>query len=349
MSRGFLNMAGGDRPSVRGRGRWVARATWAYAALVLAALAMIRWRGDWWWPPTILLFGPRWPFLAPVAGLAFAAWWRRRRDLWASQAAIALLVLGPLMVFSAPIGRLWGSTPRGPRFRIMTFNRAQVPIDAEGLIRLIEDEKISLICFQEGGTKPDFVMDDYFAEGWYRDERGTIFSRFPVVEEWDPRDHFGGSYKYLIGRFARVRVRTPEGDEFVVASVHLPTMRPGFEHLRKGDLDGFRSQIAWRDRQTSLLKALLDEVSGWPIVVGGDLNTPADSPMLDPLHAQYSFAFERAGWGYGYTRPTELPWTRIDHLLAGPGWEFTRCRVGPDLGSDHLPVIAEVVLTRGRR
>jgi len=71
--------------------------------------------------------------------------------------------------------------------------------------------------------------------------------------------------------------------------------------------------------------------------------------MLGPLRARYAFAFERAGWGYGYTRPTALPWTRIDHLFAGPGWQWSRCRVGPDLGSDHLPLIAEVVRTGGPR
>ena len=162
-------------------------------------------------------------------------------------------------------------------------------------------------------------------------------------------DHWAGSYDYLVGRFARIRVRTPAGEEFVVASVHLPTMRTGFERLAEADLNGFRREIAWRDGQTRALARQLDEVSRWPTLVGGDLNTPADSPMLDPLRARFAFAFERTGWGYGYTRPTELPWTRIDHLFAGPGWEFTRCRVGPDLGSDHLPLIAEVVLTREGR
>jgi hypothetical protein len=56
------------------------------------------------------------------------------------------------------------------------------------------------------------------------------------------------------------------------------------------------------------------------------------------------FGYEDAGWGYGYTRPSRYPWFRIDHILASPEWVFTRCWVGPDLGSDHLPLIAEVVL-----
>jgi endonuclease/exonuclease/phosphatase (EEP) superfamily protein YafD len=33
---------------------------------------------------------------------------------------------------------------------------------------------------------------------------------------------------------------------------------------------------------------------------------------------------------------------RIDHILAGPGWRCRRCRVGPDAGSPHRPVIADM-------
>ena len=335
-------------PERKGAGRWVARATWAYAMVVLAMLALIRLRGDRWWPPTTFLFLPRWPFLLPVGGLAAAAWWRRGRGSWVAIAAIALLVLGPLMAANVPIGRLWAASPRGPRFRIMTFNRGQDPLDVEGLIRLVEGEGIGLICFQEG-DHPDPRLAAYFAKRWWSDKRGTIFSRYPIVEEWDQMDRWEGSYDYLAGRFGMARVRTPEGDQFLVASVHLPTMRPGFRRLAAADLDAFRREIRWRDAQTLALASHLDAVVDLPILVGGDLNTPADSPMLAPLRARFSFAFEEAGWGYGYTRPTALPWTRIDHLLAGPGWRFTRCWVGPDLGSDHLPLIAEVALTHDLR
>jgi hypothetical protein len=35
---------------------------------------------------------------------------------------------------------------------------------------------------------------------------------------------------------------------------------------------------------------------------------------------------------------------RIDHVLATPEFTFTKCWVGPDVGSDHLPLLAEVIL-----
>jgi len=333
-------------PEVRApvvRGRWVARATWAYAGVVLAALALIRWRGDDWWPATLLLFLPRWPFLLPIPFLALAAGWRGRRGLWGTQAAIALIVLGPLMAGSLPIARPRGVT--GPRLRIMTFNRASRPIDAKGLIDLVEREGIDLICFQEEGhAEPE--LEAYFARGWSKDHRGTILSRLPIVGEWDYYQRHLGLDRLYNRRVARVRVRAEDGAEFVVACVHLPTVREGFEALMGADVDGLRAIENWRREQVEATAIELDEVSRWPVLVGGDLNTPPDSPILSPLRSRFELAFERAGWGYGYTKPTRLPWTRIDHILAGPQWAVTRCWVGPDLGSDHLPLIAEVALRR---
>src|ERR1700720_2127653 len=55
------------------RSRWdrrclpmlVQRGCWIYLALLLAVWALLR-LGDRWWPATLLLFGPRWPFALPL-------------------------------------------------------------------------------------------------------------------------------------------------------------------------------------------------------------------------------------------------------------------------------------------
>ena len=36
---------------------------------------------------------------------------------------------------------------------------------------------------------------------------------------------------------------------------------------------------------------------------------------------------------------------RIDHVLAGKGWNCVRCWVGPNVGSPHRPVLADLVWT----
>src|SRR5207245_227724 len=133
--------------------------------------------------------------------------------------------------------------------------------------------------------------------------------------------------------------------EFIVASVHLPTLRPGFQRfLDRRETSGLRLHTAWWGRETSRALAALAETGDLPILIGGDFNMPADDVTMAALRATFRFAFEDAGWGYGYTRPARYPWVRIDHILATPEWSVTACRVGPDLGSDHLPLMAEAVL-----
>ncbi|HBO45279.1 MAG TPA: hypothetical protein DD670_15390 [Planctomycetaceae bacterium] len=34
---------------------------------------------------------------------------------------------------------------------------------------------------------------------------------------------------------------------------------------------------------------------------------------------------------------------RIDHILMRSDWWPRRCWVGPDMGSDHLPVVADLI------
>jgi vancomycin resistance protein VanJ len=37
---------------------------------------------------------------------------------------------------------------------------------------------------------------------------------------------------------------------------------------------------------------------------------------------------------------------RIDHVLASRGWHVRRAVVGPELGSDHRPLIVDLTLSR---
>lgn len=311
---------------------------WSYPVAALAALALIRVVGEPWWVVTLLLFCPRWAYLAPAAVLAPAACLARRPGLLPAQAAAVLVVSGPLMGFSVPWDAFRRPTLTGPRVRVLVFNQHRGAYRAEDLIRLIERYRVDVLCLQEVVENP--TLEAYLARGWYRDSGRGIASRFPVVREFDPEP-----YPFHDPPLSRVVVRTPAGAEFVVDSVHLPSMRPGFRSLRRGDFAGMERAVEARRAAMTELAYELDSVGGLPAIVAGDFNATADSSLFDPLRERFLVGFERAGRGYGYTWPAGLPGIRIDHVLASPDWEFTDAVVGPDLGSDHRPVIAEVVLT----
>ena len=53
-------------------------------------------------------------------------------------------------------------------------------------------------------------------------------------------------------------------------------------------------------------------------------------------------AFNARGRGLGGTRPNGWIRARIDHVLLDAAWRVVQVRVAPDVGSDHLPVVATV-------
>ena len=77
----------------------------------------------------------------------------------------------------------------------------------------------------------------------------------------------------------------------------------------------------------------------------GDFNMPIESTIYRRCWSGLSDAFSMAGWGFGFTKISEkLGWSygaRIDHILFCEPWQCLHCWVGGEIGSDHLPLLAE--------
>jgi endonuclease/exonuclease/phosphatase (EEP) superfamily protein YafD len=323
--------------------------TGLWATAVLGVLCLVQCVGDRWWGVTVLLFLPRWLFLAPLPALALASGLAGSRRHWILQAAVGLLVAGPLMAVSVPIQQLWHRPGKGTRVRIMTLNRGMAPLDVDRLVGLMEGNQIDLICFQEGISRRNPRLEAYLeSRGWYQDRGGYVASRYPIVAQLPQVSPDAGDLDHYPVHATRVRIRTPGGAEIGLVSVHMPTLRFGLYRFLEHDVDGLKGHIAWWERQAGWLRDGLAEMRGLPLLVGGDFNLPTDHAAMAALGSSFHYAFEDAGWGYGYTRPARYPWFRIDHILGSPEWQFTRCWVGPDVGSDHLPLVAEAVLPAPR-
>jgi len=84
-----------------------------------------------------------------------------------------------------------------------------------------------------------------------------------------------------------------------------------------------------------------------PKVVAGDFNMPAESTIYRKYWSGYQNVFSMRGTGYGWTERASVRgipvWFRIDHILVNEDLKPLICRIGPDVGSDHLPVISDIV------
>ena len=104
----------------------------------------------------------------------------------------------------------------------------------------------------------------------------------------------------------------------------------------------------WAEERDIFLQRIAEEVKKetLPVLLAGDLNATRWSHGMKPLF-KVGLADSAAGFGIGATwqRSNPLVAIPIDHILfrnpAGPAWCSSH-RVGPDLGSDHRPVVAEI-------
>jgi endonuclease/exonuclease/phosphatase (EEP) superfamily protein YafD len=100
---------------------------------------------------------------------------------------------------------------------------------------------------------------------------------------------------------------------------------------------------ASRNRELSMLAQIAREIPG-PVLLLGDLNTTAFSPVFPLLLTRAGLADCATGRGYHPTWPAWFPplSMQIDHCLAGRGLTVTDFAAGPYIGSDHYPI--EVIL-----
>lgn len=329
------------RPATSAKVRWLRRWAGAQAVASLVVLNLFLWVGEHWWPVSLLLFAPRWVFLAPlVPPLPFLVW---TRDRWSAALLVvgAVVTVGPIMGWNWP--RPWRTALENAegaglvRLRVMTFNEENEHVSGPDLVAFLEREQIDLACFQEWHPHP--AVEAYLAQGWQRDPSGGIASRHPIVGVLDP-----GVVPQSDPNLSRVLVQLPGGRVVQVALMHGETMRFGLDHLARGDTHGLETTIARRARRLRRIGQALDERRDLPTLVAGDFNTPPQSPLHRALGPRLRDAFAEAGHGFGYTWPSVLPGLRIDYVFVSPEWRVRSCRVGPALGSDHRPVVAEVEL-----
>jgi endonuclease/exonuclease/phosphatase (EEP) superfamily protein YafD len=110
-----------------------------------------------------------------------------------------------------------------------------------------------------------------------------------------------------------------------------------------------RSAFAAQTRAQQL--AELANVVGWQqgeVLLLGDLNTTGWSPHFGDLLAATELSDSRLGFGRQSTWPSVMPSClriAIDHALVSGGIRVHDRRVGPYVGSDHLPIVIDFSIT----
>ena len=322
--------------------RWLRRLVWGYFALAVAYAAVLWLGGDSWWIATVLLFVPRWPALLPAPLLALLVLVTRPR-LLVPVVLAALVILGPAMGYR--LGWQRWITPGGkPDLRLVTFNidSGENP-RALSIFLGLEDYHPDVVVLQE--CSPESIAAEYWPAGWsVRFDQGIcLATRYPVLEARTAERVLTGDQGGT-GNAMFYRLRTGSGS-LDLGVLHLETPRKGLEQLRYG------AKISAMERNVLVREIGSRRLSRWfhaqgdSLLIAGDFNMPVESTIYRSYWSECGNAFSRVGHGFGWTRVLPHFSIRIDHVLTCRGWRAVHAVVGPDLGSDHRPLIVDV----GRR
>ncbi len=105
------------------------------------------------------------------------------------------------------------------------------------------------------------------------------------------------------------------------------------------------SQTERRNRQLSQLGKLIAEETR-PVILLGDLNTTSWSGVFQDLLRTTGLHDTRQGYGIEASWPSGLGrfGIPIDHCLVSPEIKVRRHQIGADVGSDHRPVVIDLLL-----
>ncbi|MDH5539513.1 MAG: endonuclease/exonuclease/phosphatase family protein [Rhizobacter sp.] len=330
-------------PAVRARTGWLRAGVWFYLAVVLAVVVALQWQADAWWPATLILFSPRWPWAMPLLILVPLALLRARRLLWPLTLAAMLLLFG-VSGFVPPSMATLAGRSEAAELRVLTYNLGGGIEDPAMIAPWLDVVAPQVALFQECAVLLEPARKTLAERGWHVEvQQGScLVSRYPIrrVEARDPTAIWK---TYGSGVVVRYEVQTP-GRSINLVNVHLMTVRPGLNairHRRWGGISELESNTEQRDLESMLASAFAQQSNG-PLIVAGDFNMPVESAIYRRHWSPWANAFSCAGYGLGSSKATSWHGVRIDHVLLGPGWSCLRTQVGTGLGGDHRPVIADI-------
>jgi len=319
---------------------------WSSPVVLLVIWAIMFFVGDSWWLPNMLLFGPRWMLCLPLLLLIPFAILNNRQLLLPLSVSL-LVVAGLIMRFNLPIAKLNTYTDPNKTIRVLTCNLDSTKNDAPDIIPLLKAYSVDIAAMQES-----FWSKFDLPAGWQMiNEHGlVIVSRYPIskvksIKIRQPKEQWSGTF------LLHATIHTPDRD-LALCTIHLPTPRPGLMRIldkytvfRPSRSELFYQEVAKRRSVAMELRSYVDGLK-MPVIVAGDFNAPVDSPLYRSVWGDFSNAFSEVGFGYGWTQRAIISGfsysARIDHILTGKGLVPRLSEIGPDIGSGHLPLIADI-------
>lgn len=318
-----------DAPRPAGRGR-----LFAWLPVPLAAVTLVGFGGGWHWLFDLTSHF-RWYWLL-LALVCLAASWRRIGRL--ALACLVVAVLGnlwPLLPYWLPAATARPAVAAAPERAVLSLVSVNVLTsnrDTQAVLDYVRARDADIAIVLEVDAAWARALET-LSDRWPHaivEPRGDNFG-IALLAKRPPREHrvaeFGDAgVPSIVATFA-----DPAGDFTVIATHPVPPKGPTYARDRDAQLHAIAEFVAASPR---------------PCVVAGDLNATPWSAAFRDLVARGGLVDTARGRGVQATWNARAwaPRIPIDHVLVPPGTAILRRAVGPDVGSDHFPIEAELRL-----
>lgn len=304
----------------------------AIPASLVAVTSLCAFLGKWIWPLDLATsFRPLYTVFLLAAGTALLVGkWRRMG--W------TILIVGLVNAFYvAPL--FWGRQevpPQAPTMRVVSFNVQGQNEEYQQVIEFLRRVDADVVFLHEANRLWEEALSQAIAES------SLAYHRHPSRP-----DHL------IFSTLTLTRVRPSDVTSHGWAEREARAMEV---MIGVGDTEvtllGIHPLAPTNPRRTSLRDAQFQFVARWaenstgPTVVTGDFNATPWSHVFAPL-ADAGLRNSQRGFGLAPTFPvdgnlfTRIP---IDHLLHSPHLVVADRWLGPDLGSDHFPLVVDLAL-----
>jgi endonuclease/exonuclease/phosphatase (EEP) superfamily protein YafD len=275
-----------------------------------------------WWLEILSHFRVQYAVVFLLLATLFAA--GRRGHLAAGALALALVNALPVLLFRFPPAP--PPSAAAPVFRAMLINVNSHSGNPAAVGTAITQ------------ASPDFLVLEEISDRWLH-ALAPALETYPFRKTAPRHDNFG------IGLFSRHPIKSARIVPFGL--VDIPSI---FAECRIGSQrltlvathpmpPGDALLAAERDRHLDWIAREIPSLPG-PVLLLGDLNTTPWSPVYRRFARNSGLMNSAQGRSIHPTWPAFLPllWIPLDHVLHSPDIAIHAHQVGPDVGSDHLPV-----------
>lgn len=274
-----------------------------------------------------------------LAALSCPVLFALRSRFWAVIASGTVLVNAWIVLpaYVPPPNRSARDSP--PAFRLLTANVFYDNFRHHALLDLVRETEPDILCVQEFSAPWDSIIPEL--------KEHLPYCSLDVPDP-DAKDTWAGDRMVFSRHKARVTKNYILDDNSYFSVLKMETFLDG----RWVSVMSCHTTPVNNDqcRQTSqrefvrLAQIARDEPR--PLIMAGDFNQTLWAPRFRQFETGSGLITARRGEGVLTTYPIVFDWfgLPIDHILVSPDIEISRCWVGPDIGSDHRPMLIDFSL-----